>query len=68
MNVEDLRVYTVNEVAAKLRVDHNTVRRRIKAGELEGIKIGGSIRIPHDGFAAYLKRATAAAKTAEVTE
>lgn len=40
---------TVREVAAELRVSEDTIRRRIDAGELPAVQLGGrgkSIRIP----------------------
>jgi excisionase family DNA binding protein len=38
------RVYTVSEVAAALRVSNETIRRKISAGELRAIEIGGGSR------------------------
>lgn len=63
MNLAEMRVYTVQEVADLLRVDHNTIRRRISAGELEAIRVGDTFRIPETALIDYLTRATAAAKT-----
>lgn len=40
-----LKLLTVQEVAAALRVDPVTVRRWIKAGRITATKIGGAYRI-----------------------
>jgi len=64
MNIDEMRFYTVAEVAGLLRVDHNTVRRRIRAGELEGFKIGDTLRVEEQALVDYLARCKQAAKTA----
>jgi len=43
MNEEEEKLYTVREVARRLRVDDTTVRRWIKSGALE------AITLPHRG-------------------
>lgn len=48
---------TVNEVAEVLSVDHKTIRRLIREGQLVAVKIAGAIRIPEDGLMDYLERA-----------
>jgi len=40
-----ITVYTVNDVAKMLRIDHQTVRRYIKAGKIKAIRFSGNIRI-----------------------
>ena len=50
-------IYTVKEVAAKLRVSIWTVRRRLHAGELQGIRVGHQWRIRENALNAYLRRA-----------
>lgn len=37
---EEPNYYTIDEFAAKLRIHHNTVRRWIKNGNIQAIKIG----------------------------
>jgi excisionase family DNA binding protein len=65
VNLDELRVYTVFEVAALLRVDHNTIRRRIRSGDIEAIDLGGGMyRIEEAALVDYLLRCKQAAKTA----
>ena len=40
--------YTVEETARLLKVSRATIRRRIKAGQIEAFKIGHQIRIRKD--------------------
>jgi len=39
-------LHTVAEVARDLRVDRETLYRRIRAGELDVVRIGRTIRVP----------------------
>jgi excisionase family DNA binding protein len=48
--------YTVREVARLLSVTPPTVYRLVKDGELPGIRIGTSIRVPADALNEYLAR------------
>ena len=52
------RVYlTVAEVAVRLACSEPTVRRRIRAGELPAVRLGGTgspVRIPRAGLEAWL--------------
>ena len=54
----DERVLTVNQVAAQLQVNVQTVRRWLRDGELIGIPIGGRTgwRVPASEVAAFLDR------------
>jgi excisionase family DNA binding protein len=46
---------TVAEVAAELACSEPTVRRRIRAGELPAVQLGGPpVRIPRAGLEAWL--------------
>jgi excisionase family DNA binding protein len=48
---------TVAEVAAELACSEPTVRRRIRAGELPAVRLGGpgsGVRIPRAGLQAWL--------------
>lgn len=40
---ENERFWTVNEVAAMLRVNSQTIRRYLQAGKLTGVKLQGGI-------------------------
>ena len=41
-------MYTVREVAEILKLHYDTVRRKIKAGQIKAVKIGGTIRISEE--------------------
>jgi excisionase family DNA binding protein len=48
---------TVAEVAAELHCSEPTVRRRIRAGELPAVRLGGpgtAVRVPRAGLQAWL--------------
>jgi excisionase family DNA binding protein len=45
---DDEQSYTIAEAAKILKVSKDTVRRRIRAGEIETFRIGKSIRIRKD--------------------
>ena len=49
-------VYTVEEVAKILRVSEATVRRLIKAGELEAFPVGTQYRIKQEALDKYMSR------------
>jgi excisionase family DNA binding protein len=48
--------YSVKEVAEKLGVSKDTIRRLIRKGDFPANKIGGSIRIRWADAEEYLKR------------
>lgn len=54
-----MKILTIAEVAARLGVSRETVRRRIVEGEISYIKIGGGSReirrIPEESLADFLK-------------
>lgn len=50
-----LELWTVEEVARKLRLSTATVWRRIYSGELESVKDGRSRRVPPAAVAAYIQ-------------
>jgi excisionase family DNA binding protein len=54
----DERVLTVNQVAARLQVDVQTVRRWLRNGELIGIPFGGRTgwRVAESELQAFLDR------------
>lgn len=54
--LEGVRLLTVAEVVAMLRMSKMTVYRRIHAGELAAIRMGKIIRVREDAVHAYLKR------------
>lgn len=52
--------YTVREVADRLKVSRETVRRRIRDGELHAVKLSSGpkaqLRIPASSFNEFLSR------------
>jgi acetyl-CoA synthetase len=47
--------YTVDEVAEKLKVDAETVRRWLQDEKLKGVKMGKSWRISESALIEYMK-------------
>ena len=52
--MEELKVYTVREAAAKLKVSDRLVRTLARSGKLQGIKVGRSWRFTQAAIEAYL--------------
>lgn len=52
--VNDQRLYTTEEVAQKLEVHLQTVRRMIRAGKLHGIRIGRMHYVSEKSLSSYL--------------
>jgi excisionase family DNA binding protein len=50
----------VPEIAADLRVSKMTVYRLVWDGELPAIRVGRSIRVPREAYAAFKQRASLA--------
>ncbi|WP_434424577.1 helix-turn-helix domain-containing protein [Nannocystis pusilla] len=46
----------INEIARLIRVDHRTVRKAIKAGELPALRVGRDFRILRQDLSAWLRR------------
>ena len=51
-------VFTIDEIAERLRVSRDTVRRLIERGELRAMKIGSQWRIAEEDLDAYVRRTT----------
>lgn len=49
------KAYTVDEVAAILKVHPRTVYRMVERGELRGVKVGVLWRIPQEALDAFLR-------------
>ena len=49
------RYLTVLEVADVMRVSKMTVYRLLHSGELPGVRVGRSFRVPQDALEAYLR-------------
>ncbi len=56
--LEDMKVNTVAEVAAVLRVSKMSVYRLLKSGELESIRVGRMFRVKEKSLLAYIDRVT----------
>lgn len=54
IGMEELRIYTVKEVAELLQVSKMTVSRYIKAGKLKSSKLGRMYRIADDDLRKFL--------------
>ena len=52
MTIED-QYLTVAEVASRLSIHPSTVRRRVKGGKLEAMRVGRAMRISTEALAAY---------------
>jgi excisionase family DNA binding protein len=52
----DEQVFTVGEIAQRLRVDVKTVRKWIRKGELAAIDIGGEYRIRQSALDDFIQR------------
>jgi len=55
-----VRFLTVLEVAEVMRVSKMTVYRLLHAGELPGVRVGRSFRVPQDALDAYLRSSATA--------
>ena len=54
---DPLRCYTVDDVAARMQVHPDTVRKEIRAGVLKTIRVGDrGVRIPHTALEMRLSR------------
>ena len=54
---DPLRCYTVDDVAARMQVHPDTVRKEIRVGTLKTIRVGDrGVRIPHGALEARLAR------------
>lgn len=50
-----VRYLTVSEVAGTMRVSKMTVYRLLHSGELPGVRVGRSFRVPADALEVYLR-------------
>lgn len=58
----EIKIYTLIEVAEKLRVSDDTILRAIKKGELDALKIASCWRITSEQLEAYLDLRTVSFK------
>lgn len=52
----EMDIYTVHDIAKMLKVSEKTVYRLVKDGEINVIRIYGSIRIPRIALEDYLRQ------------
>ena len=57
MGQTSTRFLTVMEVASLMRVSKMTVYRLLHSGELPGLRVGRSFRVPADALETYLRSA-----------
>ena len=50
-----IKFYTVSEVAEMLQSHEETIRRKLRSGEIKGINFGKSWRISQENLEKYLK-------------
>lgn len=53
--IAEVKLLTVSEVAAALRVSRMTVYRLVHAGELAAVHVGRSYRVPEQAVHQYLQ-------------
>jgi len=56
MGLMDEKWYTVEELATKLKLHPESIRRSIRAGKLGAVKFGKVLRIPESSFVEYVKQ------------
>ena len=50
--------YDVQLLAERLAVSQDTIRKLVKTGKLQGVKISGAVRVSEDSLNDYLDRQT----------
>lgn len=56
--MNEITLYTTNEVAKILKIDRRNVYRYVKDGRLRASKIGGEWRVSQDDLKAFINRDT----------
>ena len=55
-DIDGLKLFTPAEIAQRMRVTEQAVRKWIKQGKLKAIKPGGRVLIPYDYFVDFVNR------------
>ncbi len=55
---EEVVVYTVGEIADLLKVQKNTIRDALKAGDMRGFKVGNRWRVSEEQLKEYMEDIT----------
>jgi excisionase family DNA binding protein len=66
MEVSDMsdNLLTPKQVAERLRVSPDTVKRMLRNGEMPGFRLGGQWRIPEDKFEEWIQKLQAGSDNA----
>lgn len=62
MSIEALYLMALGEVAEKLGVHTNTVRRLVDEDEIKGVRIAGRVMVPSDEVERVLKEGAGSSK------
>jgi excisionase family DNA binding protein len=65
---EALDMLDIGEVATRLRLSKTTIRRLIRSGELEGVKVGTRVLVAPEAVAEYKDKLRAAARARQVEQ
>lgn len=60
--------YTPDELAGVLRLSGETIRRRLRSGDLKGVRIGDTWRVPRDEVLQIIGAATLDAFDAQLDQ
>lgn len=52
--LEDVKFFTVQEIAGFMQVSKMTVYRLVRNGEIQAMRVGRSYRVPHDALKSYI--------------
>lgn len=66
MQTQATRYLRVNTVAEMFDVSPATIYRAIRNGQLDAVRIGGSVRVPESALAGFVERSAQDAHTAYV--
>jgi len=56
LQIQGVKLYTIKETAKAFRCHHNTIRRYLRTGELQGHRIGRSIYITEEQIKDFKQR------------
>lgn len=56
--MSEMKIYTVDELVAILKVSNRTIHSYIKRGLLKAIKVGHNWRVKHEDLEAFLNGGT----------
>ena len=58
--MEEIKVYTLEEVASILHVTKRTLYRYLKEGSLKAVRVGKYWRVSHENLQEFIKKGTRA--------